>query len=289
MTLSGWARFENQDEFEQFRNERADELQRRWQFEQELTSEAPSADGCLPGRCRVCGSDAGFSFARGVDGTVNFREQLSCRGCGLIARQRVIMELLDHAPLPADAKIYLTEQSSLLYNAVRRRWPKSTYGSEYVVGSAMHRLRWWLRHLYRQREWLHHQDVTALGFPDASHDIVISCDVLEHVADYQAALNEIARVLKPGGRLLLTVPFAETAAQTKVRARVRSDGSIEHLEPPEYHGDPINPGGVLAFYNFGWDLLEALRVAGFAEAHWVLPWRPEAGLLGALWTLEARR
>ena len=57
MTLSGWARFEDQDEFEQFRNERADELQRRWQFEQQLTSEASSAGGCLPGLCRVCSAD----------------------------------------------------------------------------------------------------------------------------------------------------------------------------------------------------------------------------------------
>jgi SAM-dependent methyltransferase len=42
---------------------------------------------------------------------------------------------------------------------------------------------------------------------DASVDCVISTQVLEHVRDLQITLTEMARVLKPGGNLLLTVPF----------------------------------------------------------------------------------
>jgi 2-polyprenyl-6-hydroxyphenyl methylase/3-demethylubiquinone-9 3-methyltransferase len=39
----------------------------------------------------------------------------------------------------------------------------------------------------------------ALPYPDASFDIVVSVDVLEHVADLPRVLDEVARVLKPGG------------------------------------------------------------------------------------------
>jgi 2-polyprenyl-3-methyl-5-hydroxy-6-metoxy-1,4-benzoquinol methylase len=50
------------------------------------------------------------------------------------------------------------------------------------------------------------QDIQALGYPDASFDTVISCETIEHVPDPRQALCELARVLKPGGRLFLTTP-----------------------------------------------------------------------------------
>src|SRR5205085_10485091 len=49
-------------------------------------------------------------------------------------------------------------------------------------------------------------DLTALPFPDASVDRVIASEVLEHIPDDTAALTEIARVLRPGGRAATTVP-----------------------------------------------------------------------------------
>ncbi|MGC9319260.1 MAG: class I SAM-dependent methyltransferase [Armatimonadota bacterium] len=48
--------------------------------------------------------------------------------------------------------------------------------------------------------------VTALGFEDASFDVVVSCDVLEHVQRDALAVREMARVLRPGGLLVVTVP-----------------------------------------------------------------------------------
>lgn len=51
-------------------------------------------------------------------------------------------------------------------------------------------------------------DGTAIPFDDDSFDIVMSTEVLEHVFEPDRFLAEAARVLKPGGRLFLTVPFA---------------------------------------------------------------------------------
>ncbi len=45
-------------------------------------------------------------------------------------------------------------------------------------------------------------------FPAASFDLVISVEVLEHVNDAQRAAREIGRLLRPGGRLVLTTPCA---------------------------------------------------------------------------------
>ncbi|HEX6391534.1 MAG TPA: class I SAM-dependent methyltransferase [Solirubrobacteraceae bacterium] len=45
-----------------------------------------------------------------------------------------------------------------------------------------------------------------LPFDDGAFDLAVALDVLEHVADDAAALRELARVLAPGGRLLVTVP-----------------------------------------------------------------------------------
>lgn len=53
----------------------------------------------------------------------------------------------------------------------------------------------------------HFYDGNAFPFPDASFDSVLCNQVLEHVFNPDEFLGEISRVLKPGGKLLLTVPF----------------------------------------------------------------------------------
>jgi SAM-dependent methyltransferase len=51
-------------------------------------------------------------------------------------------------------------------------------------------------------------DLTApLPFDDKSFDTVLLTDVLEHLPEPASTLNEIARVLRPDGKLLLGVPF----------------------------------------------------------------------------------
>ena len=49
-------------------------------------------------------------------------------------------------------------------------------------------------------------DLMQLDWPPASFDAAISCETIEHVPDPRRAIAELARVLKPGGRLYLTCP-----------------------------------------------------------------------------------
>jgi ubiquinone/menaquinone biosynthesis C-methylase UbiE len=49
-------------------------------------------------------------------------------------------------------------------------------------------------------------DATAMPFADDSIDVVIAAEVLEHIPADQRAMNEIARVLRPGGTVAATVP-----------------------------------------------------------------------------------
>ena len=51
-------------------------------------------------------------------------------------------------------------------------------------------------------------DIIDIPLPDKSIDAIMCTEVLEHIPNPVAALNEFRRLLKPGGYLLITAPFA---------------------------------------------------------------------------------
>ena len=63
-----------------------------------------------------------------------------------------------------------------------------------------------------------------LPFDDRAFELVWASEVIEHVADTHRWLNEVHRVLTPGGRLLLTTP-----AHGRLRLLL---GGIERYSPP---------------------------------------------------------
>jgi ubiquinone/menaquinone biosynthesis C-methylase UbiE len=63
-------------------------------------------------------------------------------------------------------------------------------------------------------------DITAIPAPDASFDVILCTEVLEHVPRPMEAVQEMTRLLKPSGRLWLTAPL----------------GSGRHQLPFHYYG-----------------------------------------------------
>ena len=52
-------------------------------------------------------------------------------------------------------------------------------------------------------------DIYKLPYRDGSFDVAVSSEVLEHLEKPQDALNEIARVVRPGGYIVVSVPYRE--------------------------------------------------------------------------------
>jgi len=89
----------------------------------------------------------------------------------------------------------------------------------------------------------------AQTFEAEAFDLVITCDVFEHLPDAAPAVREIIRTLKPGGAHIFTVPWFRSK-KTLIRA-VCKDGLVRHLEKPDYHGNPIDESGSLVFTEWG--------------------------------------
>jgi len=252
----------------------AEELRGRRQFEQQLEEHLGSLEeSVLAGHCWVCSRKQAFLYDRKYsDGVhVNWRERLVCPRCGLNNRLRLVAQLIG-CVASKGASIYLTEQVTPLAGYLTRRYRKLAR-SEYLGDG--------LAPGIVNSRGIRHEDVTALSFGDRSFDHILSFDVLEHVPDYRAALAEFGRVLKDDGSLILSAPFGLLLEKNVVRARIAPDGEVEHLLPPEYHGDPVDPqGGILCYYHFGWELLDDLKAAGFREARVDAYWSREYGHIG---------
>ncbi len=110
-------------------------------------------------------------------------------------------------------------------------------------------------------EGVRSEDLTRLTYPDESFDLVLTSETLEHVPDLDAALKEIHRVLRPGGRHLFTVPVLPGTARTFPRAVVEPDGRITDLAPRICH--PGGDWGYPVFTELGTDLPDRLRRLGF--------------------------
>ena len=133
------------------------------------------------------------------------------------------------------------------------------------------------------RDWLFPipaVDITRTDFRDGCFDAILSGDVLEHVPDLPATLADSARILRPGGHLLATMPFLYQQDEQAILAVMR-EGAIDYLCEPIYHGNPVDvEGGSLVFQLPAWSLLDLARTAGFSRAEMVFWASATHGIVG---------
>jgi SAM-dependent methyltransferase len=61
-------------------------------------------------------------------------------------------------------------------------------------------------HRIDSRQLFFCSSLTSIPLPDRKFDLILCTEVLEHIEEHEKALDEITRVLAPGGWLLITVP-----------------------------------------------------------------------------------
>ncbi len=250
------------------------EYRRRQQVQDSLLTGANEFS--VPGFCHITSRYTEFTVNLQNADQANlpnwiWRESLLSDGI-YTNRMRASMHIFEEIVKPRKHDpIYITEQCSPLYAWLKKKYP-NTVGSEYLgTGMAPGSI---------NECGIRNESLTALSFADESMQFILSFECFEHVADYKAGLRECARVLKPEGCLLITVPFRRDSACNIVRAKDREDGTAEHLLPPEYHRDPLRNEGCLCYYHFGWELLDDMQAAGLRYPRACLYWSREFGYLG---------
>jgi SAM-dependent methyltransferase len=236
----------------------------------------------IGGRCLVCGRETDFVY----DDPNAWREQLACLLCRTTSRYRSIARGLLEAiraitgiEAPSLAELPRQRDGARL-SIYDTQLPFAHMASAYPVPDMLARCSWidlelstWKRKKKLGRKLgprTTNQNLERLTFADASFDIVITSDVMEHVRLEDRAHKEIRRILKPGGFYVFTVPHLRDR-ETVVRVKINDpeDPSKDrHLLEPEYHGDANDPdGSVLAYRNFGVDLDRNLEALGFEVSY----------------------
>jgi SAM-dependent methyltransferase len=99
----------------------------------------------------------------------------------------------------------------------------------------------------------------GLPLDDNSIDIVLVSDTLEHVPRRRRALEEISRVLKPGGRFVTAQPVI-LGRRSITRCTLDPAGQVKHMLPPSHHLRSADDA--LVFVEFGIDFLDGIETAG---------------------------
>lgn len=261
-----------------------------------LANVASNGRFTVKGFCIPCEKEVNFKVDMRAGGREenglffpNWRERLICHSCRMSNRQRLIATLVMQQlkACSTGQDVYLMEQITPLYKWVSNKFRNHTIvGSEYfgakyqggkIVGFLDYQAPLKLRNLpntIRQNLILidamlemggiRHEDITRLSFSDASLDLIVSNDVFEHVPDPLATFRECARVLRPGGMILATIPFHSNRDISIVRAKLEVT-DVHHLLPAMYHGNPVSADGSLVFTDFGWDMIQNLLGTGFSD------------------------
>lgn len=197
------------------------------------------------GYCIICND-----FTKFNNFSQNLRETISCVKCGSFNRQRQlflnIKKFLGNSL--NDLCVHNTESYGALHKILRKTCTNYTF-SEYFSSdkSFINNIR--------------NENLEKLNFQNESLDLIITSDVLEHVAKPYDAFREIHRVLKPKAYHIFTVPF-DLNSPNDIKKAEMINGKVQIYGEPEYHEDTLKKEGALVFNIFGDEMIKKLDQIG---------------------------
>lgn len=222
------------------------------------------------GVCPICETATVFTAA-----TTHYRNHLRCPHCpgGSIPRERALMLVLKNTyPNWKSLRIHESSPAMRGASAYIKAHCSGYIASQYYPDIA----------LGEEKDGYINQNLEQQTFADSSFDIAISLDVMEHLNRPDVACQEIARTLRPGGAYIFTAPTYKGRDLSVRRAIFHTDGAIEHLAPPEYHGNPINPQGSLVTFHYGYDFPSLIEQwSGLAVTAYRFH-KPRQGIIGEM-------
>jgi SAM-dependent methyltransferase len=195
------------------------------------------------GYCNLCEQPTVFAATGSW-----LRDHYKCRDCQSIPRNRALANALNlFAPDWRRLDLHESSPGGPLSAFLRRACPgySSSHYFEDVARGEYH-------NGHRS------EDLSAMTFPDGSFDVFCTSDVFEHVLEPERAFAEIARVLRPGGAHVFTMPWYPRLAETVVRARPDGAGGLEHVLKPVYHENPVSADGSLVTRDWGRDFVDII-------------------------------
>lgn len=79
------------------------------------------------------------------------------------------------------------------------------------------------------------QSIVKTDFPDRCFDVVFSLSVMEHIVEIDAAIAEIRRILKPGGRFVVGFPIENFASNFVLDIVKHINGFDRRIHHPTNH------------------------------------------------------
>jgi SAM-dependent methyltransferase len=199
------------------------------------------------GFCPVCEKKTVFSST-----TYNYREDFICHNCGSPSRRRILVLALDK--FCSNWRFLTIHESSPPSGAFFSRHSKYS-ASQYYPNE----------NLGIDINGFRNENLEKLTFEDNTFDIFITQDVLEHVYNPEKAFSEIARVLKPGGIHIFTVPIHNMLGKTEIWAKAGENGEPIFLKTEEWHGNPVSSKGSPCTMHYGYDIVDMIQKSSGME------------------------
>jgi SAM-dependent methyltransferase len=168
------------------------------------------------GYCPCCDKEVLFQATHSW-----LRDYFLCANCGSIPRERALMLVIEkYYPNWKNLSIHESSPSNRGVSLKLKNSAKNYIASQYYPNQSFGTL----------INGFQNQDLENQTFADASFDLVITQDVMEHIYNPEKAFTEIARTLKKGGAHIFTVPIINKFQPTEIWATKGQDGNPVFFE-----------------------------------------------------------